>query len=251
MCSTPVDDGVLHLPMNVRHMVHFYEIFSKERREQGRKRLQEEMKKGHFDDFKQLRDTQGKLFRGSPGLLPISSMIFPHVHVMNGRSEHVGTITEVFGSNPKAAVLLCVGCREGAQPMIDAWARAFDDWVSQQQSEADNNTKETPVGIVEMSVVDSFVMSMWPFRSILTGKQTDFQDKYSGADACNVFLFRGQDGFQEVLDMFENRLIGYVYLLDSAGNIRWKGCGFPDMPEEMNHLLKATRALLNTNNKER
>lgn len=218
-------------------MVHFYELFSKEKREQGRKRLQEEMKKGHFDDFKQLRDTRGKLFRGSANLLPISarSLRFPDVRVSDGKEEYKG-ITEVFDS-PKTALLVCVACREGAQPMIDAWTGPFDAWISSQEKE------DLSVGIVEMSVVDSFVMSMWPFRSFL--KQAGFEDKYSRVDARSVFLFGGRDGYQEVLDMFENRLIGYVYLVDRGGRIRWRGCGFPDVPEEMEHLLQATEALLN------
>lgn len=227
-------------------MVHFYEIFSKEKREQGRKRLQQEMKKGHFDDFKQLRDTQGKLFQGSPGLLPISSRSarFPRAHVVDGKDEYVG-VTEVFGS-PKTAVLLCAGCREGAQPMIDAWAKPFDDWFSNDRwDQIEKKREASSVGIVEMSVVDSFVMSRWPFRSYLCSKQAGFESKYSGVDARTVFLFGGYNGFQEVLDMFENRLIGYVYLLDREGRIRWRGCGFPNVPEEMEYLLRATDALLN------
>lgn len=217
-----------------RRMVHFYELFNKEKREQGRKRLQEEMKKGHFDDFKQLRDTRGKLFRGSPNLLPISSrsLRFPNVCVTDGQDEYSG-ITAVFDS-PKDALLVCVACREGAQPMIDAWTGPVDVWFSKQ--------KDVSFGIVELSVVDSLVMSMWPFRSFL--KQTGFEEKYSGADARSVFLFGRRDGFQDVLDMFENRLIGYVYLLDSTGRIRWRGCGFPE-DAELEHLLQATTTLLN------
>jgi len=217
-------------------MVHFYELFDKNKREQGRKRLQEEMKKGHFDDFKQLRDTRGKLFRGSPSLLPISStsVRFPHVRLTDGKEDYQ-SITGIFDS-PKKALFVCVACREGAQPMIDAWTGPVDDWFSKQAR------KDESFGIVEMSVVDSFVMSMWPFRSFL--KQSGVEGRYSGVDASSVFLFRGRDGFQDVLDMFENRLIGYVYLVDSDRRIRWRGCGFPE-EDELKHVLQATQALLN------
>jgi ATPase complex subunit ATP10 len=209
-----------------RSMVNFYEIFSKERRAEGRRRLQEELKKGHFDDFKQLRDTNGKLFRGSVGLLPQKiSDVFPLPSVVSGSFQR-----------GKRAVLLCAAARDGAQPMIDAWTRAFDDHFRDQDPRM--------VGIIELSVVDSVVMSLPVVRSLLCNEkqQAEFEEKYQHVDAKSLFLFKGSTGFQDVLDMFQNRLIGYVYLLDQEGRIRWKGCGFPE-EEELNHLIQAASGL--------
>ena len=227
-CSDSVDVYIEQAGVSgSRSMVHFYEIFSKERRAEGRRRLQEELKKGHFDDFKQLRDTNGKLFRGSVGLLPQKiSDVFPVPSLVSG----------VF-QRDKRAVLLCAAARDGAQPMIDAWTTAFDNHFQ--------NQDPGMVGIIELSVVDSMVMSLPVLRSLLCNEkqQAVFEEKYQHVDAKSLFLFKGNKGFQEVLDMFQNRLIGYIYLLDKEGRIRWKGCGFPE-EEELNHLIQAALDLV-------
>lgn len=212
-----------------RSMVNFYEIFSKEKREEGRKRLREELKRGHFDDFKQLRDTGGKLFQGSASLTPTSvSERFPSVVVSTSDGQE-----GVLRTEGKGAVLVCAACRDGAQPMIDRWATAFDDALCDKDG----------VGIVELSIVDSKIMSLWPFRRMLYAQQSGFDGKYKMDDAQSVFLFSGKEGYQNLLGMMDNRLTGYVFLLDRDGRIRWRGCGFPT-EEEVRWLVSGAEALL-------
>ncbi len=211
-----------------RSMVHFYELFSKEKREEGRKRLREELKRGHFDDFKQLRDTGGKLFQGSASLTPRSvSERFPSVLVSSSDGKE-----GVLGTEGKDAVLVCAACRDGAQPMIDQWAMGFDDALCENDG----------VGIVELSIVDSKIMSLWPFRGMLYAQQSGFDGKYR-VDAQSVFLFPGKQGYQKMMDMMGNRLTGYVFLVDREGRIRWRGCGFPS-EEEMRWLVSGAETLL-------
>ena len=61
----------------------FYELgvlFSKERREQRNKALQEEVNRGRFYELNELKKTGGKLFESSEKLLPApSSVSFPSI----------------------------------------------------------------------------------------------------------------------------------------------------------------------------
>jgi len=226
-----------------RHMVNFYELFSKERREAGRKRLQAEMRKGHFDDFKVLRDTGGKLFRGSPRAMPVlrgantveSSALdeFRGVEVTDPEEVTVG-LTEVY---PGRVRLLAVAVRDGAQPMLDAW---IDAWVGG----VDGLVPEAQVGVVELSVVDSYVMRLPPFRGMLLRRAAGGAAAGSGQlptiGRKQVFMFTDTDRVTRTL---ENRLVGYVYLLDREGRVRWRGCGWPD-DEEVGWLVGATRQVL-------
>ena len=174
--------------------------------------FQEELKKGHFDDFKQLRDTNGKVFQSSPTLLSKkTAQRFPSI-VPYGRN---GEPTD-FPEHNGRIILVCAAFREGAQPMIDAWSKAFDLKFRDQNKAM----------IVEVSLVDSFVMSLWPFRSTILAQAAKSEEKYS-MNSNFLFLFKDVDFFQRKLEL-PNRLIGYVFLLDTENLIRWKGCGFPD-----------------------
>jgi ATPase complex subunit ATP10 len=230
-------------------MVNFYEIFSREKRDIGRKRLQEEMKRGHFDDFKQLRDTQGKLFRGSPKLLPgthpsSSSSLFSRVDVVDGVTKESISLMEAFSGGErggkKKAILLAVACRDGAQPMLDAWVRGWTQAMTDSTYLDDRGHIYSKMGLLELSVVDSVVMGLAPFRTLLFGK---VRETSRGIDAKTAFMFTHSKGYNQVLESLENRLIGFVYLLDSNGSIRWRGCGFPD-EDELLWLANATRTLL-------
>ncbi len=227
-------------------MVNVFDLFSKERREAGRKRLQAEMLKGHFDDFKVLRDTGGKLFRGSPKAMPIprgantseSSVlhVFRGVEVTDPREVTVG-LTEVDRGRVR---LLAVAVRDGAQPMLDAW---IDAWVGGMRGLVAKEGGEQ-VGVVELSVVDSYVMRLPPFRGLLLrraeGGDVEESNELTGIVRKQVFMFTDSDWVTRTL---ENRLVGYVYLLDREGRVRWRGCGFPD-DEEVGWLLGATRQVL-------
>ena len=271
-----------------RSMVNFYELFSKEKREAGRKRLQAEMRKGHFDDFKVLRDTGGKLFRGSPKVLPVGrdggvegslQDVFRGVEVTafgggedgdecgldetafgGGREARGDTegdrsvrktgdvvvngatvgLTEVYRDRVR---LLAVAVRDGAQPMLDAWIGGWVEGMTQVLEKEDRKR----VGVVEMSVVDSFVMGLAPFRGLLFKQVEDRErqgmSQFGGIGRQQVVMFTNSCGYEHVMETFENRLIGYVYLLDQMGRVRWRGCGFPD-DEEMGWLVEATRHAL-------
>ena len=229
-----------------RRMVNFYELFSKERREAGRKRLQAEMRKGHFDDFKVLRDTGGKLFRGSPRAMPArlaantsdsSALdVFRGLEVTDPKEVTCG-LTDVFRDRVR---LLAVAVRDGAQPMLDAWIDAWEGEVSGLVEEG----RRDQVGVVELSVVDSYVMRLPPFRGLLFRRadvgSVEGSGQSVGIGRKQVFMFT-DSGW--VTETFENRLVGYVYLLDRDGRVRWRGCGFPD-EEEIGWLLGATGQVL-------
>ena len=129
-------------------------------------------------------------------------------------------------------VLVCAAFRDGAQPMINMWAKHFDEAFS-------GSGKN--VGLVEVSLVESLVMSLWPFRSMLMANGARHAGIY-GIDSTYLFLFRDVDRFQRAMEM-PNRLTGYVYLLDDEHLIRWRGCGFPE-EGELQTLVSCTDELL-------
>jgi ATPase complex subunit ATP10 len=134
--------------------------------------------------------------------------------------EHNGQIT-----------LVCAAFRQGAQPMIDAWSKAFDEKFRDQDKAV----------VVEISLVDSFIMSLWPFRSTLLAQAAKSEQKYS-INSNFLFLFKDVDFFQRKLEL-PNRLVGYVFLLDTENLIRWKGCGFPEK-SELDSLLSCADTLI-------
>ena len=252
--SSGFDHGHVVFPMarpQHRSMVNFYELFDKEKRLEGRKRLQAEMRKGHFDDFRRLRDTRGKLWqaaavrRDEPLADVFRGVEVNEVNAVNAVNE-VGDRGGVDGGKVERTVelrsvaagtvrLLGVAVRDGAQPMLDAWIDAWERGCVDLSAEGDERTETS---VLELSVVDSFVMRLAPFRWMLYAKSNG-----GGRRSRKIFMFTNSSGYDAVMETCENRLVGYVYLLDRDGRVRWRGCGFPE-EEEVEWLMKATAEVI-------
>lgn len=198
---------------------------------------QEELQKGHFDDFKQLRDTQGKLFRGTSSLIPKkNSKVFPSiVPVRCGGAQDGGDVAfpPIDESNDSIS-LVYLSFRDGARPMVDTWKREMDKALVDVESKM--------IKVVEISLIESYLMSLWPFRSMLMANVAKKQIEKGDISTEKLFLFRDIEALQQSLEL-PNRLIGYVLLLDCDNLIRWRGCGFPD-EKEIESLASCARKLL-------
>jgi mitochondrial ATPase complex subunit ATP10 len=212
------------------------QIFSAERRAERRRALKEEMQRGYFDDFRDFRDKQGKAFEAPDKLTPAShSPPFPRLAVAVAPD---GTAAEFPPAAPDdyasyKAALVCVAFRAGAQPMVEAWAAPFAHRFASRAADA---------ALVELALVEPRLMSLWPFRGML------LRSAAAGAVAAgraiptlNVFHFGGAGALKAELGV-GNKLTAYVYLVDSAGRVRWRGSGSPS-EAEMASMLRCAEQL--------
>ena len=224
-------------------------------------------RKGHFDDFRVLKDTGGKLFVGQNvraderladvfrGVEVKEAVVMESSSSSSSSSSSAGgrveeRTVELLGVAPGTVRLLAVAVRDGAQPMLDAW---IDAWVNRGGgSRGGDDDRDCPV-VVELSVVDSFVMRLAPFRRMLYSKSGGAGRGArtggvgggggGGGGGRQVFMFTNSVGYDWVMGTFDNRLVGYVYLLDRRGRVRWRGCGFPER-DEVDLLIKETERVM-------
>lgn len=126
------------------------------------------MNRGYFDDFKDFRDNKGKIFYSPEKLIPASQAhAFPAITPLT--SDGTPFTFPPTGPSAPVASLVSIAFRAGAQQMIESWAAPF----SHAHSNAPN------VALYELSVVESIVMRVWPFRSMLMASGGKSQALYA------------------------------------------------------------------------
>jgi ATPase complex subunit ATP10 len=134
--------------------------------------------------------------------------------------------------------------------MIEAWAEPFSRAAAQQneQNQDQQSQQQQPtssnknVALVELALIESVVMGVWPFRNILMKNGGASQGKYT-INATYLYQFvRDTDSIRNALQM-TNRLTGYVYLVDSLGRVRWRGSGNPS-DKEIDMMLQCSSQLV-------
>lgn len=225
-----ISPAVCHTVLNVQQfsklcsILPLLQIFNKERREERRQKLKDEMQRGYFDDFRDFRDKNGKIFLAPEKLIPADKALhFPPINVTLGTdrsSVQFPLLDQPDETNKKLSSLVCIAYRAGAQDMIESWAIPFSDTFKHTEK----------VGLYELALIESPIMGLWPFRSILTSSGAKSQAKY-GIPAEYLYYFNNDtDVLRKALYM-TNRLTGYVYLLDAKGRVRWRGSGYPGSSE--------------------
>ena len=169
------------------------------------------MQRGYFDDFRDFRDSQGKVFHSPQRLIPAAAApLFPQISALT--SDATPLSFPFSGPAAPAASLVCVAFRAGAQEMIEAWAGPFSRSASEleQEQEQDamaNNPKNKKFALVELALIESVVMGVWPFRNILMKNGGASQGKYA-MDATYLYHFtRDTEELRNGLHM-TNRLTG-------------------------------------------
>lgn len=152
-------EGIQHTGQ--RRNFQLFEIFSKEAREKRKQRLREDLQRGAFDDFKELKDTGGKLWHASLKLLPPSAAkSFPSIQVSpaaGGKAQ----FPPPKGKSVPDATLVCAGFKAGSEEMLASWSRPF------LQAFAELPPHHGNTRLIELSIVESRVMSIWPFRAMV------------------------------------------------------------------------------------
>ncbi|KAL6784337.1 hypothetical protein ACKKBG_A05760 [Auxenochlorella protothecoides x Auxenochlorella symbiontica] len=203
-----------------------FEIFRKEGREERVKELQEDLQQGYFDDFREFRDQHGKVFESR--LIPVASaQPFP---TLTASLPDESTIRFPVSQGAANVTLVAIAFRAGAQDLIEAWSVPF--------SEAFQSAPN--VQLVELALIESVVMRAWPFRSLLLRNGTASQERYH-MPVQYLFHFGDAKPLCHALGL-TNRLTGYVFLVDGAGRVRWRGSG-PPTPDELAGFLAAAEQL--------
>ena len=199
------------------------QLFSKEKREENRRKLREEMQQGYFDDFRDFRDRQGKVFDAPDRLVPAAAAPpFPRLEVLvapegtpvifpPGQSSRISVSSSSSSSSSAikadpcgnssqpplpAASLVCVAFRAGAQPMIEAWAGEF----------ASRFASAPRAALVELAVVEGMVMRLPPFRSMLLREGSKAAER-NGMPVRYLYHFGDSAEVRAALQM-TNRLTG-------------------------------------------
>lgn len=167
------------------------------------------MQRGYFDDFRDFRDSQGKVFHSPQRLIPAAAApLFPQISPLT--SDGTPLSFPFTGPAAPAASLVCIAFRAGAQEMIEAWAGPFSRNASELEQEQ-GATKDDPINqkfaLVELALIESVVMGVWPFRNILMKSGGVSQGKYA-MDATYLYHFtRDREELRNALHM-TNRLTG-------------------------------------------
>ncbi len=186
-----------------------------------------------FDDFRAIRNDQGRIWPASQGLIAESqATVMPDLELQHPD----GSVLHFPSGVDASVVLLSIAFRYGAEEILDSWRKP---WQQQFSARPD-------VRLLELSFVESVVMTAWPFKQIILRAQLRRQQKQNTTDQLVpvefLFHFGEAKPLRKALGM-SNTLTGYAVLLDSQGRVRWKGCGMAK-PDEVDSLLTSTQQLL-------
>lgn len=201
--------------------LNIFSVFSKEAREKEKERLKDELNRGYFDDLRDMKKSGGKVFPASTSLAPIAaSPRFPalEVHVPRGGPALMLPVEN-------ACTLICMAFRASAQPMVVSWSSPF--------------AKHFPCDVFEVSIIESWLLSLWPIKRLLLRIVRGREESERGKV---VYAFGDTYEFRKVLGV-PNLLSGYVFLIDSKGRVRWRASGMATK-EELEAMTSCTTRLL-------
>eukprot|EP00292_Cryptomonas_paramecium_P000665 CAMPEP_0113688824 /NCGR_PEP_ID=MMETSP0038_2-20120614/16775_1 /TAXON_ID=2898 /ORGANISM="Cryptomonas paramecium" /LENGTH=215 /DNA_ID=CAMNT_0000609731 /DNA_START=79 /DNA_END=726 /DNA_ORIENTATION=- /assembly_acc=CAM_ASM_000170 len=205
----------------------FYElgvIFSKEKRDERAKALQEEVDKGRFYELNELQATGGKLFEGTEKLVDAkSARNFPKLEGVKLTGDKTTSSDVLRGK----VSLVTISLRDIARPMIPSWTKPFSDKFSSNQH----------VQVVDIFFVEGAVYKMFQGMMVSSVKKRIPQEAW----ASTFLTFDSNKEIRKELDL-TNRLVAYILLVDQEGRVRWKGVGYAH-PNELKTLFESTSDL--------
>lgn len=121
--------------------------------------------------------------------------------------------------------LVGVSFRQYGYEMLPSWCGPFEE--------------RTGFAQVQLSVVDSFLFSLMQGYVLNGLKSTVPEHRFQ--DTFVSFGAAGSGELREALGI-DNRLTGYVFLVDGAGRVRWRGSGAAT-PVELDALVRCAKDL--------
>nr|AKM76479.1 AT1G08220-like protein [Erodium foetidum] len=223
----------------------FLDIFKRPNKDEilkERARITDEIKRGYFDDIKEIKQHGGKISLANKVIAPaLEAAKFPSLKVEypDGRTSKFPIVSngEVANAdvlpNLKASVL-CLTFREYSQGMINSWSLPLLDTF--------NASKD--VELYQVSFIDTKFLCWKPMKKLLLWTMRSSKPDGSN-DALRrqmVYYFGDHYYFRKELGI-ENLCTGYIFLLDRFGRIRWQGSGMASK-EELTSLVSCTSLLL-------
>ncbi|KAH6558400.1 hypothetical protein KP509_1Z066300 [Ceratopteris richardii] len=237
------EDDFKRMPfeVDVGSLLKRFWIFSKEAVEKERIRLGEELNRGYFDDFRDLKKHNGKLAKASQTLFPITSSVkFPELPVRTLNRErftipylqlsHNETEDPVTGVS---VTMICLAFRGHGQGLASSWVQPFYDHF--------NGFKN--IRIYEVFYIDQWLLSLPPVRYLLLHfMRRKAEINHHDGFKRSVYAFGDSYDFRKALKI-TNILTGYAFLLDGRGRIRWQGFG-QSTQDEIKWMISCTQRLL-------
>ncbi|KDD74741.1 hypothetical protein H632_c1102p1 [Helicosporidium sp. ATCC 50920] len=213
------------------------EIFSKAARDERRQRINEDIRRGYFAEFKVMQQTKGRVLPPCTSLLPAqTARAFPRMECVEAHGD-AATFPEPLPPRDQhklRATLVTVASRASAQPYLEAWTKPFTSTLG----------RHDDLGMVEITIVDSAIMRLWPMKNLLLYSGRSALLRRGEYDPPTRLLFHFGDAVAPKRELgMVNGLTGYVFLLDSSARVRWWGSGEP-RPEEIEALLSSAKTLL-------
>eukprot|EP00850_Spirogloea_muscicola_P003845 SM000016S01833 [mRNA] locus=s16:90912:93638:+ [translate_table: standard] len=230
------------------HGRHFnvFSVFSKEAKMKEREKLQDELNRGYFDDFKELRKTGGKLHATPTAPVPATTArLFPSLSVFRGDGVPVAIPTS--GSSGPAVTLVCLSFRANSQEMVSSWLVPFA-----ARTKTPGNAE-----CYEVSVIESPVLSLPFVRPLLLrsmrrpqrcstavsqvqqlpeaaarGQEASSSPLVADATVRPELVYFFGDTWQLRKDLdIKNRLTGHAFLVDAEHRLRWRATGMATADE--------------------
>ena len=181
-----------------------WEVFSAQRRAERRAALGEELRRGYFDDLRDLKADGGK--HASSSLLSDAhtSMPFPALALVDAHGQPAvvpapGFVSLVF--------------RAGAQRAADGWTTGIAEALGAHPG---------ALSFAQLSLVESWLFGLPGLRQLVL--RAGARPPLPGGLGSHVFLFGSAEALRRQLGL-HNRLTAHVVLLDTARRVRWKASG--------------------------
>ena len=207
----------------------------------------DELERGYFMDMKELRiDPTGKFFKASEQLLyPIRSTPFPITKKLKSMGGgKVDVVKEAANQSP--TLVLVTSNRLMAHEMINSWRNPFAQEFPNLTVYEVNLISLAPAVCLYITSKNQIELvqkvGLWFLGPWIRYQQRKLIEEERWKSLLYYNSIRWVKKWRFTLEM-KNMLVGYAFLLDQDGLIRWRAVG-KALPEEIESMLKHTRTLL-------
>lgn len=187
-------------------------FLSEEAQKQRSNRLRQDLKKGYFHDIHEFHRTKGKLFHANTFITPLSESIkLPET--IYGRTiygKNVNICNQINKFKP-TATLLSISHNRLAYEHVSSFIKPFM-----------NEFNGSNFDCYELIVLEKWILYSLLFPWIWTSNWLS-----TSHDRIPFKLFKYGSLNSQLLSMgnISNKLVGYIWLLDNQGRIRWVATG--------------------------
>ncbi|SNX85093.1 related to ATP10 - F1F0 ATPase complex assembly protein [Melanopsichium pennsylvanicum] len=202
-------------------------LISPEYRLASRKAIVKEATRGYFHDFHAIKSHGGKTWRAPPTLIRSDrSLWFPKIS--GTRLSDKSKVDTVAMFNNKVSIVALLGSK-----ISEEHTKSFYHHTIHHLSPQSLHFQLVQINL-QTNPLKNYLVSLF-----LSSLRSQIDPSFH-----HTYLLSNQDIELEKESIgFHNKHVGYTYLVDQKGRIRWAGCGFAEQAE-MQALFNCTRVLL-------